>query len=107
MSGLILYRTEDGQAEVSLRVADEAYELLAALGEDLKFVFICSKVTLEKVGDGDAATSVAIEAIPSPHAKCARCWHWREDVGQDATHPELCSRCVSNLHGAGEAREFA
>ncbi len=93
------------QAEVSLRVGAEAYELLASLGEDLKFVFICSKVNLEKSSGGDAATSVT--ATPSAHAKCARCWHWREDVGHDATHPELCGRCVSNLHGAGEAREFA
>jgi isoleucyl-tRNA synthetase len=92
------------QAEVSLRVEAEAYELLASLGEDLKFVFICSKVSMEKVGDGETA----IAATPSAHAKCARCWHWREDVGQDdATHPELCGRCVSNLHGSGEERRFA
>ncbi|MDO8789981.1 MAG: isoleucine--tRNA ligase [Sulfuritalea sp.] len=93
------------QAEVSLRVEAEAYELLASLGDDLKFVFICSKVNLEKSGGDDAGTSVT--ALPSAHAKCARCWHWREDVGHDAEHPELCGRCVSNLHGAGEAREFA
>ncbi|MCK9386948.1 MAG: isoleucine--tRNA ligase [Sulfuritalea sp.] len=95
------------QAEVSLRVEAEPYDLLASLGDDLKFVFICSKVKLQKVGAGEAATNAAISATPSPHAKCARCWHWREDVGQDAAHPELCGRCVSNLHGAGEAREFA
>jgi isoleucyl-tRNA synthetase len=91
------------QAEVSLRAAPEAYDLLASLGDDLKFVLICSKVTLEILGAGDTA----IEASPSPHAKCARCWHWREDVGSNAEHPELCGRCVSNLHGPGEAREFA
>jgi len=68
---------------------------------------ICSKVTLEKLGDGDTASGVKIAATPSPHAKCARCWHWREDVGQNAEHPELCGRCASNLFGAGEAREFA
>jgi isoleucyl-tRNA synthetase len=91
------------QAEVSLRVDAETHELLASLGEDLKFVLICSKVDLQKVGAGDTV----IEAVPSPHAKCGRCWHWREDVGSNAEHPELCGRCVSNLHGAGEAREFA
>jgi isoleucyl-tRNA synthetase len=95
------------QAEVSLRVGAEAYDQLASLGEDLKFVFICSKITLEKAGAGDTANTTAISATPSAHAKCARCWHWREDVGHDAAHPELCSRCVSNLHGAGEVRDFA
>ena len=27
-----------------------------------------------------------------------------ESIGSDATHPELCGRCVSNLTGAGETR---
>ena len=91
------------QAEVDLRVDADTYDLLAALGEDLKFVLICSKVALAKADGSDTA----IVATPSAHAKCGRCWHWREDVGRDAAHPELCGRCVSNLHGAGEAREFA
>jgi len=91
------------QAEVSLSVDPATYDLLASLGDDLKFVLICSKVRLER-GAGDAA---AISATPSAHAKCARCWHWREDVGSDAEHPELCGRCSSNLFGDGEVREFA
>jgi isoleucyl-tRNA synthetase len=37
----------------------------------------------------------------------ARCWHRRPDIGGDAGHPELCSRCVSNLEGPGETRSFA
>ena len=92
------------QAEVSLRADAATYDLLTSLGDDLKFVFICSKVSLEKA---DAASGVSIEASASAHVKCARCWHWREDVGQDAEHPELCGRCTSNLFGAGEAREIA
>ena len=91
------------QAEVDLRVDADTYELLAALGEDLKFVLICSKVTLARADGSDSG----IVATPSAHAKCARCWHWREDVGHAAEHSELCGRCVSNLQGAGEARRFA
>jgi isoleucyl-tRNA synthetase len=26
--------------------------------------------------------------------KCDRCWHWENDVGQNAEHPTLCGRCV-------------
>ncbi len=92
------------QAEVSLRADAASYELLASLGEDLKFVLICSKVNLEKA---DSVTGVSIEAGASTHAKCARCWHWRDDVGHDSEHPELCGRCSSNLFGSGEAREIA
>ena len=92
------------QAEVSLYADAATYDLLTSLGDDLKFVLICSKVSLEKA---DAASGLSIEASASAHVKCARCWHWREDVGQDAEHPELCGRCASNLFGAGEAREIA
>ncbi|WP_131111473.1 isoleucine--tRNA ligase [Sulfuricystis thermophila] len=89
------------QAEVEIRAAGETHDLLAALGEDLKFVLICSKATVVP-----APTSEII-VTPSPHKKCARCWHWREDVGHDPAHPELCGRCTRNLFGAGEARTFA
>jgi len=94
------------QAEVEIRASGETYDLLAALGDDLKFVLICSKATLVKLDAGDTAITV----MPSAHTKCARCWHWRADVGQHAhaaEHPELCGRCASNLFGAGEARAYA
>jgi isoleucyl-tRNA synthetase len=48
-----------------------------------------------------------IKVTPSAHAKCERCWHYREDVGSDANHPTLCGRCVSNLYGTGEVRRYA
>lgn len=91
------------QADVEIAAEGETYEILAALGDDLKFVLICSGVSLSKVGAG----ATAIRVVPSPHRKCARCWHWRADVGHDPAHPELCGRCTSNLFGAGEARRFA
>jgi len=48
-----------------------------------------------------------VEVTPSRHAKCERCWHFREEVGADAKHPGLCARCVSNLFGPGEPRPHA
>jgi isoleucyl-tRNA synthetase len=89
------------QAEVTLTVPPEEFALLSSLGEDLKFVFITSAITLVA---GDAQT---IKVSASNHTKCERCWHYRADVGSDAAHPTICGRCVSNLYGAGEGREFA
>ena len=43
----------------------------------------------------------------STQPKCVRCWHYSADVGESATHPELCARCVSNVEGSGEQRHFA
>lgn len=77
------------------------FDLLTSLGDDLKFVLICSKATLSKA-DADV-----LLVQPSTHGKCERCWHVREDVGTDSEHPTLCGRCVSNLYGSGEARTHA
>ncbi len=92
------------QAEVTITASGPEYEVLASLGDDLRFVLLCSKTVLRQCSDG---TAMSIEVVASSNMKCGRCWHWRDDVGRDAAHPDLCGRCVSNLHGAGEAREFA
>ena len=92
------------QAEVEIRAAGDNFELLASLGDDLRFVLICSKATVVRVAS-DAEAGITV--TPSSHKKCERCWHYRDDVGHDAAHPELCGRCTSNLHGAGEARSVA
>jgi isoleucyl-tRNA synthetase len=88
-------------AELTIAAPANVYEALASLGDDLRFVMITSSA---KVRRGDA---LAIEVTPSTHPKCARCWHWRSDVGADAAHPALCGRCVANLFGDGEVRAFA
>ena len=49
---------------------------------------------------------VGVFAQATAKAKCVRCWHRREDVGADPRHPELCMRCVSNIEGPGETREW-
>ncbi|MFA7665306.1 MAG: isoleucine--tRNA ligase [Burkholderiaceae bacterium] len=90
------------QAEVTLRLGGERVDALASLGDDLRFVLIVSAASVER---SDGEDEIVVQ--PSPHTKCERCWHWRSDVGAQAGHPTLCGRCVDNLHGAGEAREFA
>jgi isoleucyl-tRNA synthetase len=92
------------QAEVDLHLAGEKHALLAALGDDLRFVTITSRATLH-LAAGPEAERVVV--TPSAQRKCERCWHWRADVGASAEHPTICGRCVSNLFGAGEPRAFA
>ena len=89
------------QAEVRLHCDGEKYELLASLGDDLRFVLICSQTTLIR----DAEDKLL--CAPLAHAKCERCWHVRADVNADPAQPGLCGRCIDNLHGQGETRAFA
>ena len=90
------------QAELTFYADGEDHDLLASLGDDLRFILITSAAQVRK-----EAGEPRVEAEPSAHSKCGRCWHYRDDVGTDLNHPELCGRCVSNLHGSGESRQFA
>jgi isoleucyl-tRNA synthetase len=81
------------QAEVDFHVNGRDYELLASLGDELKFLMLTSAA---RVHQGQA--EVRVEA--SPQQKCERCWHYRPDVNDEG----LCGRCQSNLRGPGETR---
>ena len=101
------------QAEVTI-FASRAHALrLAALQDELRFVFITSQARIVEsdtpIGDAVASSveGVWIQVKPSSEPKCVRCWHLRSDVGEDPKHPELCARCVVNVEGPGEERRFA
>jgi isoleucyl-tRNA synthetase len=93
------------QAEVDVFVSTATYRALSVLGDDLKFVLITSAATLHN--DNHVSDAIRIEANPSTHTKCERCWHYRADVGSDKNHATICARCVSNLYGEGEVRKYA
>ncbi len=90
------------QGEVTYHADGADYDLLAGLGEDLRFVLITSGARVVR-----APGATRVEAVASGHAKCERCWHYRADVGADPQRPGLCGRCLSNLYGPGEARTHA
>jgi isoleucyl-tRNA synthetase len=91
------------QAELIIHCDDATYDVLASLGDALKFVFITSKVSLAKA----SGSGLTVEVKASAATKCERCWHYSDDVGHNPEHPTLCGRCDSNLHGDGEVRHFA
>ncbi|MEI8361787.1 MAG: isoleucine--tRNA ligase [Betaproteobacteria bacterium] len=92
------------QAELAFYSTDATYDALTSLAEDLRFVMIVSSAKVYKVAT-EAEQKIVV--TPSTHVKCGRCWHYRADVGTHADHPTICSRCVSNLFGAGEERNYA
>ena len=99
-------------AEVDLYCDDKTTEALSQLGDELRFVFITSYARIHPLQDKtdecvEAGEGVFVVVSHSAHEKCVRCWHHREDVGQNAEHTELCGRCVENVAGSGEKREFA
>ncbi|HEY8328413.1 MAG TPA: isoleucine--tRNA ligase [Rhodanobacter sp.] len=86
----------------------------AEVADELRFFFITSDFALApSTPRADDAVKMELDgaeawvcADVSSAAKCVRCWHRRDDVGSHAGHPELCSRCVSNVEGPGEDRRW-
>ncbi|WP_293266584.1 isoleucine--tRNA ligase [Neptunomonas sp.] len=98
--------------EATLYVSDSIMTDLERLGSELRFVLITSEAALKPLSDAKDARDTELEGMKvalkaSEHVKCERCWHHREDVGAHAEHPALCNRCVENVYGEGEARQFA
>jgi isoleucyl-tRNA synthetase len=103
-------------AEVDIYCPEKLYNKLALLEDELRFVLITSYARLH-VTDKQPANTIEekqengtkfwIKAHASKRAKCVRCWHQREDVGNNKQHPELCGRCIENLGNTGEMRKFA
>jgi len=101
------------EAEVTLYASEKITALLSTLEDELRFVLITSQATVKPLADAPAEAVVteleglSVLAVKTEAAKCDRCWHHREEVGQDETHPELCGRCITNVDGEGETRQFA
>ena len=91
------------QAEVQITAPTQTAELLASLQSELRFVMMTSAAEVR----AHAADQIEVLVSPSIHQKCGRCWHFSDSVGQQASHPSLCARCVTNLDGQGEDRAYA
>ena len=100
-------------AAVTLYCAAPLRETLSALGDELRFVLITSAATLQPLEAADAAATATelpelrLGIAASAAQKCERCWHRSADIGEHARHPTLCGRCVENVDGDGERRQFA
>jgi isoleucyl-tRNA synthetase len=103
-------------AVVELYGTPEWRATLEPLGEELRFVLITSEAYVFDAevrpagalpADPEGNVGLWLVVRPSLAAKCVRCWHKRQDVGSVAAHPQLCSRCATNLDGPGEERRFA
>ncbi|WP_017161223.1 isoleucine--tRNA ligase [Xanthomonas phaseoli] len=90
------------EAEITVAADAQTAARWQPLAEELRFLFISGDVTVTAASTDD----IFVSAQPTTKAKCVRCWHHQVSVGSDPRHPELCSRCVSNIEGPGEQRRW-
>ncbi|VAW77869.1 Isoleucyl-tRNA synthetase [hydrothermal vent metagenome] len=102
-------------ADIDIYCDGHWQDKLSSLKDELRFVLITSHARVHPLADQPAdAESVeldgsilGIKVTACEHSKCVRCWHHREDVGASSDHPELCGRCIVNIEGVGEQRNYA
>ena len=103
------------EAQVDVYALADQARRFAALGNELRFLTITSVTRVHEVaapppdavpaetGNGVIA-GVWLKVARTDGAKCVRCWHWTQDVGSVADHPELCGRCAGNVTDRPEVR---
>ena len=88
-------------AAVTLASPEELARFLGGYAEDLKSIFIVSKVSLvDEVDAGYEAESIPglkIQVTAAPGAKCERCWGYDEILGIDTAFPGICPKCTAAM----------
>jgi len=101
------------EAKVIVYVNSEKANLLAKVKDELRFVLMTSEAEVKSLSEKTITATVFngsdmfIDVVAAAGEKCARCWHYKPEVGNDPKHPELCNRCIDNVDGHGEVREYA
>lgn len=86
------------ESEVTIYCTKETLEFLENFGETLTLIFIVSKVNIIQF-PADSKEELKIVVTRASGEKCVRCWNWKESVGKNKRHPELCSRCAEVMKG--------
>jgi isoleucyl-tRNA synthetase len=74
--------------------------LLTKYAAQLPALFIVSQVHVETApgaGTAEKGDSIGIRIERADGKKCARCWNFSTHVGENATYPTICERCVAAL----------
>jgi len=98
-------------AAVTLQVSASLFGELSAYADELRSIFIVSKVNLEAASASDTSTDtesvpdsqsigipgLVIRVAPADEEKCERCWVHDATVGRSTEHPSICGRCLESL----------
>jgi isoleucyl-tRNA synthetase len=82
-------------AKIVIEAAEPTLALLQRYEPSLKELFNVSQVSLVHIEHPEQKTVVA--TLAAEGIKCARCWNYTTDVGDDRRYPTVCLRCAEAL----------
>jgi isoleucyl-tRNA synthetase len=80
------------EAAVVIRPSAKDAELLQRYAEQLRYLFIVSRVEVGSVTEANL-----IEIRRAAGQKCERCWNYSTHVGEFERYPTVCERCAAAL----------
>lgn len=101
------------EASIVLYVSPELLGKLEILGQEIKFIFLTSHVTVKLYNNAPKNVKksanlrhlkVFIEKFNGE--KCPRCWHYFTPTKNHVKNSGICNRCILNTIGNGEKRIF-
>jgi isoleucyl-tRNA synthetase len=102
---LLLYVT-DQDLRQKLTALNPSNSLSGNHVDELRYLFLTSQVQLldtpQPLADlkyHSQSDALGVGVVDAEGVKCDRCWNYSTHVGESATHPLLCERCVPALAG--------
>jgi len=96
------------EAAVTLYAEGDTLALLRAYDHQLATLCIVSQARVASLAEIPAGLTVeageprvAVAVVAAAGEKCDRCWQILPEVGSQAGHPGLCSRCAAVVRGGG------
>lgn len=102
------------EADVILYVESKLVKQLRMLNNELAFGLLISSIIILDYNDLDLSKQQKIDdeiklkiiLQKSKGIKCLRCWNYTDRVNQYQDYLNICSRCITNITGAGENRKY-
>jgi isoleucyl-tRNA synthetase len=86
-------------ARVNLEASEPTFSLLQRYESSLKELFNVSQIAISHIEHSEQKTVVT--TLSAEGTKCARCWNYTTDVGDDSRFPTVCLRCAEALDAIG------
>jgi isoleucyl-tRNA synthetase len=88
------------EAQVALTPGDErTAAVLERHADQLPWVFIVSECAVRPMSEeaAQAEDMLLVQVEKASGRKCVRCWNYKDSVGRNPHHPQLCKRCIAQL----------